>query len=561
MKDHFNDNSRPKESERAHFVMAAECGAIDAARYLFEHGDIDVETLECALSRAAAEGQAAFVTFLIKETGLDLSRCGPEALAQAVRTRETDVVEALTRRPGIALSAQSPMDKHYLDLALVGANPYSPELLELLLDRGALPVSGGFDAVNTALREENADALKRFVAHDASLKDSLGGKLVSAAMRLDAPCVRLLLEAGAPAGYADSAPLRGVTHQMLDIPNRDKERIFDCARLLLEADGGDDAAEKEMLKAAIRRQNGPLIHTLLSRGCDVEPEMRGIGYNRLVLAATYGFEDLLVQFHREGGVAPGAYEEALGAAAEHGHGRLVDRLIDWGVDASKTDVVFCAVVGGQLELVKNLVARGFTTDFKEPVLLEAVIEGDHGPMLDFLLDHGADRARAHEQYVRVSNRDSEPYASIHDTLKMWSERAMTVVYAIPEPHSLADLRAEEPDHRGVPQSLLVRMAKINRFGDALAVARSASNDRLEVDDLLKTDAAGNSVLEILGARNGLSSLFAPELWENRQEDFAALYKEVPPVYREQVNYQGLVSTWRRRALSNIKPLIPRIKGR
>jgi hypothetical protein len=256
---------------------------------------------------------------------------------------------------------------------------------------------------------------------------------------------------------------------------------------------------------------------------------------------------------------PEAYQEALAAAAEFGHARILDRLLDMGVDPAATDVVFCAACGGQAELVKNLIARGFTTDFTDKTLLEAVIEDDHGAMLDLLLDNGADRSKAHEMYVRASNLRSKPYAEIHATLKKWQDRGETVLYTIPPLQALADVRQVELDYRGRPETLLVRLSKINRIGDAVELARQSRNDRLEVADLLATDGAGNSVIEILGARGHLSRLFAPDLWKERQQDFATLYAEVAPVYRDQVDYQGLVSTWRRQSLANIKDKIPRLK--
>ncbi len=399
-----------------------------------------------------------------------------------------------------------------------------------------------------------------FEGADPTAKNRLGEKLSSAAMRLDPEAVTELLAAGAPADYAQNAPLRGLIHQMIDTKGRDRTRIAACGEALLTAGAGDAETFKGLLKAAVLTENMPLVKASLERGADIEPEMRGLGYNRMVLAAGCGMETLVDALHRDGSQRPEAYEEALSIAAERGHARIVDRFIDWGVDATKVDVVFCAAVGGQVQLVKDLAARGFTTDFKTPVLLEAALDGNHGAMLDFLLDQGADRNLAHAYYTRASNRDQKPYAAIHTVLKMWSERSMTVVYPIPDPQNMSDLRAAEPDHLGRPQTLLVRMAKVNRFGDAMTVVRAARNDRLEVQDLLSTDGPGNTLIEILGARRQLGEVFTADLWQNRQEDFAALYAQVAPVYRDQIDYQGMVSSWRRQALSRIRPKIPKLKG-
>ena len=386
-----------------------------------------------------------------------------------------------------------------------------------------------------------------------------GEQLVSAAMRLDAGAVDELLRNGAPADYSDNAPLRNLVQLVMDLPGRDPRRVFDCAGLLLKAGAAHEKSERELLKSAVRAKNAPMIRLLLDRGADAEPDMRGIGYNRMVLAATYGFGDIVEQLHRDGLTPPHAYEEALAAAAESGNERLVDQLLGYGVDTTHTDVAFCAAVGGQVELVRKLVARGFTTDFTDKTLLEAVVEGDHGAMLDFLLDQGADRNAAHDMYVNFSNRRERHYDETFAALKAWSERGETVIYPIPDLHTLAQLRGEEKDYRGHPTSLLVRLSKINRIADAVTLARADAGDRLEVADLLKTDGAGNSVLEILGERKQLGLLFAPGLWEKRPQDFAALYAEVAPVYRGQIDYQGLVSNFRRQMLAGIRDKIPRLK--
>ncbi|TAL39913.1 MAG: hypothetical protein EPN97_01615 [Alphaproteobacteria bacterium] len=544
---------------RMRFLSAAEIGAVDIARDILYQGVLNQETLDRALALAAGEGQSDFVRFLVEEIRMDISRAGPDVLAQAVRDRETAVVDVLTLQGSLPLTPETPLEHHYLDLALVGSNPYSGELLQLLLDRGAQPVAGGFDALNTALREHNSDALQRFMRREPALSRRLGEKLVSAAMRFDAVEVEMLLQNGAPAGYSNNTPMASLIYQVTDLPGRDAARIFDCARLLLAAGGADAGMENELLLAAVQTKNTRLIGLLLERGADIEPQMRGIGYNPMVLAATYGFNDIVDKLHGAGATRPDAYAEALATAAEKGNGALVDKILRYGVDVSQTDLTFCAAVGGQLDLVKTLVAKGYTTDFRDKTLLEAVVEGDHGAMLDYLLDQGADRNRAQELYVNFSNRRSKPYAEVHKTLKAWSERGETVLYTHDYGTTLKELRRTEPDYRDQPLSGFVKLAKANRFAEAMQVARAEQSDRLEKADLLSTDGAGNTVLEILGARGQLPMVFAPSLWEKRQEDFAAIYAEIAPVYRPQVDFQELVSTWRQQALAKAKTKIPKLK--
>src|SRR5258707_11232536 len=47
-----------------------------------------------------------------------------------------------------------------------------------------------------------------------------------------------------------------------------------------------------------------------------------------------------------------------------------------------------------------------------------------------------------------SNRRGRTYGETHATLKAWSERGETVLYAIPDLQTLSGLRAEEKDYRG-----------------------------------------------------------------------------------------------------------------
>jgi len=89
---------------------------------------------------------------------------------------------------------------------------------------------------------------------------------------------------------------------------------------------------------------------------------------------------------------------ALQFAAENGHTRIVELLLDRGADLEAIDVdgdtpLMCAAMGGQLEIFKMLLSRGANADIlntNENGVLHYAVMGGSVEIVDLLLDRGQD---------------------------------------------------------------------------------------------------------------------------------------------------------------------------
>lgn len=189
-----------------------------------------------------------------------------------------------------------------------------------------------------------------------------------------------------------------------------------------------DAGE-ERLVAAVRAKDVAEVSRLLDAGVNVERQM-GMGWHPLVLAAAFGLGGHVARLHEKGGIGKSYYHEALHAAAENGHGGLVYQILGYGFDAKSRedfDVCLAAMLGGHLGLLREFMAKGWTTDFASPVYMEGVIEKDHDHMLAFMLENGARIETAREVFRKIASRQSgEEYPERTESLLSgWETRKDT----------------------------------------------------------------------------------------------------------------------------------------
>lgn len=323
----------------------------------------------------------------------------------------------------------------------------------------------------------------------------------------------------------------------------------------------DDPEMQEALRIAVKENDRSTVHTLLSAGVDIEPVMRGIGYNRLVLGARFNLPAIVAAEHAKGVHEAYYYHEALHFAAGEGHREIVYQILEYGFDASSTkdfDIAGAAMIGGHVPLLQEFMAKGYLTDLTCRHMLEGVIEGDHGHMLDYVLRHGADQDIARLHLRKCEERDkSNNFASVKKTLAKWFARWERVAEENRhdyQPHTLADLRRGTGTENG-----FVHMAKAERFDEVMQIAARGTDDRITAEDLTQKDRHGNTALEILGTRKHLGILMQPDFWINHPEEFMQIYHHIPPIYRNQVSPERLEAAVSRNKLrhlarhKNLKP--------
>ncbi len=304
---------------------------------------------------------------------------------------------------------------------------------------------------------------------------------------------------------------------------------------------------QQALRIAVQADDRAAVAQLLARGVDIEPVMRGVGYNRLVLAARFNLPDILDAEHAKGVHEPYYYHEALHFAAGEGHRDLVYRLLDYGFDATSTkdfDIAGAALLGGHVALLHEFMAKGFQTDLTCKYMMEGVVEQNHGNALDIMLSHGADINHAKFLLAKDKERFPDfPYGTIEKTLEKWAVRQTVVGSDRPLPETLEALRAQKDG--------FTHFAQAGRFDEVMTLAGHAKQKPLCVDDLLQPDRYGNNTLEILGAQNKLSTLMHPDFWLHRTDAFMRIYHHVPPVYQDQAKPERLIAAAQRDRLRQL----------
>ncbi len=301
--------------------------------------------------------------------------------------------------------------------------------------------------------------------------------------------------------------------------------------------------EEETFREAVRAKDTPLVREMMEKGLRIDRQM-GMGWHPLVLASTFGFGDIVEKLHSTGGIGEEYYHEALHACAGEGHRDVVYQILGYGFGSEpkgKFDIALAAMLGGHLDLLKEFMAKGFTTDLTCPVFMQGVIEHDHGHVLDFMLDHGADLKTAIGLFQSVTAKNTQgSFAHCLDVVNQWGKRDTVYVRAHGTAENVEDLRKTVNIGPGCPQTLFLELVKGSLFNAALRAVRAPQESRLEVSDLTATDAGGTSVIEILGAKGKLGLFISPEFWGNRPQELKALYEAVPPVYKDQVDMTAFV---------------------
>lgn len=312
----------------------------------------------------------------------------------------------------------------------------------------------------------------------------------------------------------------------------------------------------QALRIAVLEEDRAAVHRLLQKGVDIEPVMRGVGYNRLVLAARFNLPDILDAEHAKDVHEAYYYHEALHFAAGAGHGALVYHLLDYGFDATSTkdfDIAGAALLGGHVDLLQEFMAKGYTTDLTCKYMMEGIVEENHGNSLDIQLQHGADIAHAKALLAKDKERfPNAPYDTIETVLAKWDARATVIGSDRPLPPTLDDLRAQG--------DAFTHFAQSGRFDEIMQLAAREKQNPLKAEDLIKTNAQGNTTLEILGAQNKLSALLQPDFWLHRPEEFTRICRLVPPVYQAQVKPERFTAAAQREKLRHMarqKPFKPK----
>jgi ankyrin repeat protein len=287
----------------------------------------------------------------------------------AVRSGDLEKVKALLERRAEWLNSPDQNQKTPLHLALESGHA---AIARYLVDQGA----------------------------DINLKDKdQASPLHNAAYLGDADIVDVLLKKGATS--LNEGNFRGQTPLHFACERGHPEVV---TRLL---DAGADTEARDMLgrtplMATAASKNMEVVKALLKKGADTNASLKrgSVPYTTLTVVAMSGFKDLVdLLIDKEAAISNETLDRTLASAVQGGHFRLFEYVRNKGLDLAGLKEkdpgwVYPAAAGGSVEIMKALLAHGFSLDQKDsdgwtPLHLAAV--GGHIKMIEFLLAEGCDK--------------------------------------------------------------------------------------------------------------------------------------------------------------------------
>ncbi|MBI1215644.1 MAG: hypothetical protein GC185_07485 [Alphaproteobacteria bacterium] len=264
------------------------------------------------------------------------------------------------------------------------------------------------------------------------------------------------------------------------------------------------------------------VEKIVARGDDA---LLGHVLRHTAWNATEEAKEAALRAHRACLSSPGAAQKAavLIEAAD-----VVPRALD------KDDLR--AMAGPRFaETLAVLEKQGFTlpADTLDEGLAQA-LAGESAPMMQALLEKGARLPEEEKDEADFARKmEYRANADILAVLEKWTVREQRR----PAPGIEAEIKAAATVDIlfGGPDCTALRAAYAGKF--AAVIARADGG--FDVQKLAQTkDAAGNNILDILGAQGRLDDLLKPALWKNR--DAAAFIQgNTPPCYHGQCDFNGL----------------------
>lgn len=315
------------------------------------------------------------------------------------------------------------------------------------------------------------------------------------------------------------------------------------------------------LYKAIQQDNLWQVRRFLEEGVRIDA-IYGTAYHPLAVAAEFGLGDLVERFHQEGGIATAVYAEALHIAAEQGDKAIVYQILGYGFDGTSTssfDLGMAAAIGGQLELLKEFDQKGFRTNYKDEVLLTAVIEHDHADILDYLFEKGASVELAARLCPDLEDRYDMVFAGCRRIIHAWKQEELVKTCPPLQETQYEGLRRKTAGDDGYFETGFVRLARVGRFDHAMMLARHGQSGKMDITDVLSRDHAGLNVVEILAEKGQLRQLFDASLWRNGIDDMNAVYEAVPEAHRLQVDFPAIAAQHRAGVLRTKARRAPRLR--
>jgi len=251
-----------------------------------------------------------------------------------------------------------------------------------------------------------------------------------------------------------------------------------------------------------------------------------------------------------------------------------DLLLEYGAKAGRMDVLdeafengaqlvcdefgqnkpLCAAISAmKLDIVERLLKEKAPLKNSIIMMNSAFENAGHKnilPMIKLLLGHGMEVQGAQQHTIsrfmlQSQDMSEETGRQIDELLEAWQERKKYIKYPVrfKDTVTIKDLTASvtppETGYEPLPcifkkTTTLHRLASADRFEEAIAISEK-TGEPLTYEHLTRRDLNGNSVIDILGARNTLNLLERCPLAKGQEGLFLSLINDMPPIYRCQID--------------------------
>lgn len=302
---------------------------------------------------------------------------------------------------------------------------------------------------------------------------------------------------------------------------------------------------------AIRYNQQHIVEHMLKNQYYTNPDRRK--YSEPIVAATEFNHKGLVEFLIKNNFNPHAKSDiALQTAAKKGHTELFHFFLDLGADIHTQNdnplnlavtnkhydiVEYClqngadannskayplqsAVLNQDHRMISLLLKYKANINFGNSSAMRYAVSGGHINTIGFLLSHGASTSIT-KDIINLAPEDKQPI--IKDFIKKYQECLK------------APVKKKNRKYLNDP----VGTAKLGHFEHWVA-EKERRGQLIDKKTLLKKDALGNTVLDILGAKNQLSLLFKSNLWTGRLDVLNDIWQNhLAPYYKDQIDFKAL----------------------
>lgn len=414
------------------------------------------------------------------------------------------------------------------------------EIVEILLQHGADANATDGEPMQFAAAGGHVDVIEILLRHGAKVEQDDANQMLEAAARKgDLATVKKCVELGADVQHNDNFALRQACLNGQD----------DLVSYLIDKGADVNAGDGEPLVGAARYGYDDTVGLLIDKGANVDAN----GATALFAALDEGHPDAAKLLVFAGAKCCTGGVDCLQIAVEGGRKDLVSFMTERGVDVTPDKMgpaLRTAAGRGHFEIAQLLVERGADVNETDNEALLQAVKADRPRIAHYLMDKGADPFARGGEIEKAALEHPE----MAKLLLEWTQDHCRAQFkSIVDAQGNLDTLREAIDDRGTTGLILA--AQAGCFQDVLDRINE-SGEKLTADDLTRTNASGNSVIDLLHRRGPgeLNFLKHSETKFCNAHELRKLRDMVSPEIAETLDFAKLIDT------ANVRAARQRARG-